>query len=350
MRGHERSYDLSELVDCATSLNRLAALDLVEGMQGVGKSHKKHKNIWMKLQVEVDGLESEPQTIVDQTVHTSIANNVKVVTVLQEGFSLAQSAATELQMNPSTSARDKVWWNEPWKIEAKGVKFGGWCDIDVTTLGDCVDALPPDVGPSSVPPVQIANIASSSQPATQVDDVNAVVTDGVPDNIIASGDCVAVMSDMFLELNPEELVYGGGPRTIVKPTVSYQDRHMYKSTLVSQLTSNPFQSKDRLTRVKQSLYFNSLVDKPVVREGVETMFMTIGSDCGVFFLEESQMQVRETRSAKEIAKSFKGKGRSTGGKNLKRPRGELVEVHTIPSGSKYVWWVGRVQSIQRKYG
>jgi hypothetical protein len=78
--------------------------------------------------------------------------------------------------------------------------------------------------------------------------------------------------------------------------------------------------------------------------------MTVGSDCGVFFLEESQMQARETRSAKEIAKSFKGKGRSTGGKNLKRPRGEPVEVHTIPSGSKYVWWVGRVQSIQRKYG
>ena len=49
MRGHERSYDFLELVDCATLLNRLAAMDLSSGIVGVGKTHKKHKNIWMDL-------------------------------------------------------------------------------------------------------------------------------------------------------------------------------------------------------------------------------------------------------------------------------------------------------------
>jgi hypothetical protein len=34
MKGHERSYDLAELVDCATSLNRLAEMDLTDGILG----------------------------------------------------------------------------------------------------------------------------------------------------------------------------------------------------------------------------------------------------------------------------------------------------------------------------
>ncbi len=49
MNGHERSYDIAELVDCATQLNRLAAMDLRDGIVGAGRSHKKHVNIWMKL-------------------------------------------------------------------------------------------------------------------------------------------------------------------------------------------------------------------------------------------------------------------------------------------------------------
>ena len=32
MKGHERSYDLSELVDCSTSLNQLAAMDVKDGI------------------------------------------------------------------------------------------------------------------------------------------------------------------------------------------------------------------------------------------------------------------------------------------------------------------------------
>lgn len=40
MRGREQIYDLAELVECATNVNRLAAMDLVEGMMGARKSHK----------------------------------------------------------------------------------------------------------------------------------------------------------------------------------------------------------------------------------------------------------------------------------------------------------------------
>ncbi len=69
------------------------------------------------------------------------------------------------------------------------------------------------------------------------------------------------------------------------------------------------------------------------------MLMDVGSNCGVFFLDETQMKSRETRSAKAIAKSFKGKGQCTGGKNPKRPRGEAVHVGTLPTGSRYVWWM-----------
>ncbi|CAM6109095.1 unnamed protein product [Calypogeia fissa] len=37
-------------------------------------------------------------------------------------------------MNPSTSCRDQKWWKTPWLIEAKGVKMGGFCDVNINAL------------------------------------------------------------------------------------------------------------------------------------------------------------------------------------------------------------------------
>lgn len=129
---------------------------------------------------------------------------------------------------------------------------------------------------------------------------------------------------------------------------------IYKSTLVSQLTQNPLLSKDRLTRIKQSHYFNNLVDKPNVRAGAQTMFMTVGSDCGVFFIDETQV-VRETRSSEALSRTLRGKGQGKRGASCagvptpKRPRGKAVPVCSVTT-SKYVWWIGRVQSVHKKYG
>jgi len=139
MNGHERSYDISELVECATQLNRLAAMDLQEGIVGVGRSHKKHVNIWMKLHpLQVGEIEA------DQTNYAGIETNVHVVEALQEGFRRAQEVAVELEMNPSTSCRvvDRLWWDSPWKVEAKGQNYGGWCDVaEIEAMANLDDAM-----------------------------------------------------------------------------------------------------------------------------------------------------------------------------------------------------------------
>lgn len=98
---------------------------------------------------------------------------------------------------------------------------------------------------------------------------------------IASSNLEATLNVMHSDL------LHGAPQQEVCPFVSFKGVQIYKSTLVSELVGNPHLSKDRLTRVKQSIYFNNLVDKPTVREGAATMFMTVGSDCGVFFVDET---------------------------------------------------------------
>lgn len=47
----------------------------------------------------------------------------------------------------------------------------------------------------------------------------------------------------------------------------------------------------------QSLYFNNLMNKPKVREGAPTMLMSIGSDCGVFFIDETQKREKRSKEA-----------------------------------------------------
>ena len=81
-------YDISELVDCAMSLNCLAALDTTNGLVGIGKSHKKHSNIWMKIHKDPGA----PEIVADQTDYRGIETNPDVVEALKEGFVLAQNA------------------------------------------------------------------------------------------------------------------------------------------------------------------------------------------------------------------------------------------------------------------
>ncbi|KAL2650046.1 hypothetical protein R1flu_018174 [Riccia fluitans] len=68
----------------------------------------------------------------------------------------------------------------------------------------------------------------------------------------------------------------------VDPMVAYEDHEMYKASLVSLLVGNPTLSKDHLTRIKQSVYFNDVKPKPRV-DGVLVCIMDVGSDCVVLF-------------------------------------------------------------------
>ena len=54
--------------------------------------------------------------------------------------------------------------------------------------------------------------------------------------------------------------------------------------MVSQLNGNPFFSKDRLTRVKNLVYFNTLDAYLSAVESSSTFLLDLGSDCRVYFL------------------------------------------------------------------
>ncbi|KAL2649370.1 hypothetical protein R1flu_017498 [Riccia fluitans] len=80
----------------------------------------------------------------------------------------------------------------------------------------------------------------------------------------------------------------------VDPMIFYEDHQMYKASLVSLLVGNQTLSKDRLTHIKQSVYFNGMKPKPRVN-GVPVCIMDFGSDwcCCLIILIISSASVLE---------------------------------------------------------
>jgi len=65
--------------------------------------------------------------------------------------------------------------------------------------------------------------------------------------------------------------------------VEYQGHSIYKSTLVSQLNGNPYLSKDRIMRMKNSIYFKNSDDYLVATLSTTSMLLNLGSNVGVYF-------------------------------------------------------------------
>ena len=59
---------------------------------------------------------------------------------------------------------------------------------------------------------------------------------------------------------------------------------MFKSTLVSELNGNPFLSKDRLTRVQNSIYLNNVEEYMSAANSEKTCLLGLGSDYAVYFV------------------------------------------------------------------
>jgi len=90
---------------------------------------------------------------------------------------------------------------------------------------------------------------------------------------------------VFVELlNEQELQVSNRPPSLkVLPTVTFQGLSIYKSTLASQLNGNPYLSKDRLTRMKNSIYFNNFDDYLATSSSTSSMLLGLGFDVGVYF-------------------------------------------------------------------
>ncbi len=90
-----------------------------------------------------------------------------------------------------------------------------------------------------------------------------------------------VILDMLNETKNQFLVDGGCENAIC-PIMEYQGNKIYKSMLINQLNENPFLSKDRLTHVRKSMYFNNLI----VASFNSTCLVGLGNDCGVYFVHD----------------------------------------------------------------
>lgn len=84
-------------------------------------------------------------------------------------------------------------------------------------------------------------------------------------------------------LNGEE-VFGESNSAIVKVMlmVEYDGRQIFKATLVSQLSANLFLSKDKVTQVKKSIYFNINDDYISASSLSTSMLIRLASDVDRF--------------------------------------------------------------------
>ena len=68
----------------------------------------------------------------------------------------------------------------------------------------------------------------------------------------------------------------------IMPMVEYDGHQISKATLVSQLNANMFLSNDKLTRVKDSIYFNNNDNYISTSSSPTSMMVGLGYDVGVF--------------------------------------------------------------------
>ncbi|KAL3677806.1 hypothetical protein R1sor_020762 [Riccia sorocarpa] len=304
MKGYERNYDFADLVSCASGLNRIASMEYGEENIRLGRSHAKQQTIWGKLHPLLAG-ELEP----DLSDFSRLSTDAEITEALKKGLEQAQSLLIQLNMAPHTGVRNQVWWKTPWITERELGLFERSMEVspesleserddgeaelaDLNTIGDLWDLI------SQVP---------CEGPKSELED------DGADDLAVAGHETRHIMSEVFHELCSDEQEV-----KMFDPMVSYDGHSIYKATLVSQLVGNPTLSKDRLTRIKQSIYFNGVKQKPRV-DGIPMCILDIGSDCVVFFKSENTR--RSTRS--------------TGRRTANAISNEV--------------WIGRVQKIRRKY-
>jgi hypothetical protein len=106
----------------------------------------------------------------------------------------------------------------------------------------------------------------------------------------------------------EDQVEGRVESSKVVPFVQYEGHQIYKSMLVSQLNRNPFLSKNRLTRVRNSIYFNNSDEYLRAANSADTCMLGLGCDYTVYMVQRST--TRKSNVSKAVGR--KGKEKSCG--------------------------------------
>lgn len=332
MSGAERAYDFHELVNTANTFNQLSAIEYGENGLKFNKVHNKMDNIWARLHPLLEG-----ETPCDLGDYSLIDSNADVVNALKEGLLEAQRTLRGLNMVPTVHAAPakKVWFLKPWVIEK-----------DDPTWLSCTPAATPVLGEDGDSEVMRETVAAESL-RTARRAANSGAVEELEDEIIDDGlDAQAVLEDEtrdavadVLNAHENQVSSRAAPPKIV-PIVEYAGYTIFKSTLVSQLNGNPFLSKDHLTKVKHSMYFNNHDDYITVANSSNTCLLGLGSDCGIFFVQRAST----TRASTVKAAGKRKKGRKSAASKRGSPS-------SVTEGADHgSWWIGRVQKMRRKVG
>ncbi|KAL2612173.1 hypothetical protein R1flu_023865 [Riccia fluitans] len=245
----------------------------------------------------------------------------QITEALKVGLQQAQTLLTQLNMSSHVGVRDKTWWRTPWTLEKELGIFGTSSstqeqDHECFELNDMkeVEEMPNNELSSDQCDIPKAIGASSTMEAdvdVERDETNDLEVYGLEASHVMS----ETMSTLLMEHAPTNRK--------VDPMVSYEGHQMYKACLVNLLVGNPTLSKDRLTLIKQSVYFNSVKPKPRV-DGVPMCIMDVGLDYAVLF------------DGPDNLFSISSRGLRIGQKG--RKDGQTNQV-----------WFGRVQKIRMKY-
>ena len=330
MVGLERAYDFNELVNTANTLNHLSGIEYGQNGLAFGRVHNKMKNVWESLHPLQEG-----EARCDLSDYSQVSTDADVISALKEGLKEAQSVIRILNMAPSTVAKKKDWFLTPWVVEKADFKSFAHVpqrnpvageDGDVEVLAHEADELTARLdGDGDESLAEYDTLAEEGE-----------FDDGLDPLVVAESEARHCLGDMLNSISGEVSITPP-PKKIV-PVVEFGGCNIYKSTLVAQLNGNPFLSKDRLTRVRNSIYFNNSEDYLSAAQCSSTCLLGIGSHCGVYFVQRSTTLVSSTVKA---AVSRRSKSRLAKGKN---PCSVLTGV------DEGTWWLGRIQKIKRKYG
>ncbi|KAL2620839.1 hypothetical protein R1flu_001044 [Riccia fluitans] len=275
MRRYGRNYDFGDLLDCASGLNRLAILEYGDDVVKLSKAYVKQRPLWAKLHPLPPG-HAKP----DLSDFARLATDDQIIEALKVVLQQAQTLLTQLNMSLHARVRDKTWWRTPWILEKELGIFGTSSStqeldhehFEVNEMEE-VEEMPNSELSSDLWDIPEATGA----PSTMEANVDAEA-DETNDLEVYGHEALHVMSETMSTL----LMEHAPTNRKVDPMISYEGHEMYKVSLVSLLVGNPTLSKDRLTRIKQSVYFNGVKPKPRV-DSVPVCIMDVGSDCVVLF-------------------------------------------------------------------
>jgi hypothetical protein len=329
MVGLERAYDFHELVNTANTVNRLAAVEYGANGLKFNRVHNKMTNVWADLHPLA------PEELpCDLGNYSLITTNDDVIAALKEGLKEAQRLLRALNMGPrpGANAQSSRWFISPWTCELANPRHFAFVPNKKPVEGEDGD---------SEVMREITALPDRGELESDEEGDDGMVPDNEQDGEQDGLPCTVEQEtrDVITELLNESEEHVRPPAVSVKilPYVMYGGKTIYKSTLVSQLNANPFLSKDRLTRVKNSIFFNNADDYLSAASSNSKMLIGCGSDCGIYFLGRGlPLQSSAVTTAQKRTRGKQGRG--------------VAAVRVSQAVEEGSWWIGRVQRIRRRKG